>query len=276
MKENNKLEGINYELPENFINEVSQDGFSHFNTTEQVTKLLNEIIHDWEKFVKEDIKYKDLFSVGRERGWVLRPQENEENKKQYDHKEFFHFHKDFLDRLKLKRTNYSKYEKMFFNLGTLYKISVEASLEIAEKLDKRFPGYNIVKQVKKSNGKKSTHVVRLLYYPKPKVSILADKKVMLAKGHFDRNAWTFSWIETVPGLKLGLHLNIDCEYEENKVVFFNGAKLENLIKALKMQYHGVVDENLTSRVSIVFFGHIVLSEKATKEYISLRKKELGL
>ncbi len=276
MKENNKLEEKSYKLSENFVNEVSQDGFSHFNTTDQVTKLLNEIIFDWGKFVKEDKKYKELFSVGRERGWVLRPQENEKNKKQYDHKEFFHFHKDFLDRLKLKRTNYSKYEKMFLNLGTLYKISVEASLEIAEKLDKRFPGYSIVKHVKKSNSKRSTHVVRLLYYPKPKVSILEEQKPMLAKGHFDRNAWTFSWIETVPGLKLGLHLNIDCVYEKNKVLFFNGGKLENLIKALKMQYHGVVDENLTSRVSIVFFGHIVLSEKIIKEYIKLRKEELGL
>jgi hypothetical protein len=276
MKEDIMREEKSYELPENFVTEVSQDNFSYFNTTHRVTNLLDEIIFDWEKFVREDKKYKELFSVGRERGWVLRIPKNKKNGEKYDHKEFFHFHKDFLDRLKLKRINYSKYERMFLNLGKLYKISVEASLEIAEKLDARFHGFSVKKHVKKSNGKRSTHVVRLLYYPKPKVSILEEKKAMLAKGHFDRNAWTFSWIETAPGLKLGLHLNIDCLYEKNKVLFFNGAKLENLIKALNMQYHGVIDESITSRVSIVFFAHVVLSEKITKEYIDLRKKELGL
>lgn len=262
-------------LPEDFVNRILQDSIATFSIKQKVTRLIKAITADWKKFVLESLDYKKQFCVGRERGWVDRNRQKKRNGEKYDKKQFFHFHRDFRRRLDAKKVDYSKYEDMISNLEKLYTLSLEVSLKAAELLEQRLPGKSIKRQIQKSHTR-STHVIRMLFYPKPTVAeFKKEQKTALAQAHFDRNAWTICWIETAPGLHLGLHLDQEHIYQAGQAGFFAGAKLENLThRTIDMTYHAVLAKKRTSRIAIVAFFHTLLSEVMTKAYIKKRKAEL--
>jgi len=268
----------NFQIPGDFVNKVLQDSIATFAVAKQVTRLINAITVAWKKFVQEPVEYKEQFRIGKDRGWWQRTGEERKDGKNKDIKEFFHFHQDLCKRLDSEGVDYSKHNKLFSDLGKLYNISIDASLQIAELLDKRLTGRHIKQHVRRCNTKKkSLHTIRLLYYPK-RTDLISNKEqqAAIADAHFDRNAWTFSYIETAPGLRLGLHLDQEYEYQKDQVLFFAGAKLENLTcRTIDMVRHCVVAKKPRARIAIVFFGHTVLSETLTQEYIKTREEELG-
>ncbi|QQS60446.1 hypothetical protein IPN41_00490 [Candidatus Falkowbacteria bacterium] len=276
---NSQIAVENFQIPPDFVNQVLQDSIATFSVADQVTCLIKKITGQWRKFVEEPIDYKRQFTLGKDgcRGWRQGTRKEKKDARSNDGQELFHFHKDYVSRLESKKIDYSKYSKLFLDLGDLYQISVEASLQIAGLLDKRLPGREIKRQIKKCNTKnKSWHMIRLLYCPKNNLTVNEQQYSADTNAHFNRNAWTFSFIGTAPALRLGLHLEKEYEHQEGRVIFFAGAKLEKqTARTIDMVRNSVVVEKSKARTVLDFFAHTALSEKITQLYVNKREKEFG-
>lgn len=264
----------NFILPAGFISQVYNTGFSTFNISKQITKLLTKTCQGWKQFNQDKLISKVEYKLGKkksEKGWVERRGELKEDGGLYDIKSFFNYNPYFRESWK-NNNSFSKYEDWFNNLDTLHEYCTKASLIIAQGFDQRFLGKRIEAQVRASRRQ---NILRLLYYPeRPLLNHDQEKKDGFAQAHFDRDLWTFSLMETLPGLRIGKNLEISYEYKKNQVLFFAGAKFSYLTNnIIKPVNHGVINSALGPRIAIVFFAHIPLSEKTTTNYSSLLRSK---
>lgn len=265
-----------FELSPNFISEIYNSSVSLLNIEDEMTSILEAISADWLRFVKEPVSLKKLFVVGKERGWVGRNGEPKKEGGQHDIKEFFHFHADFIQRLNQKSGKVgNKYNNLLQNLKKIHELCVDASMEIATQFEKRFLGKNLLSKIKVSTLNHE-HVVRLLYYPtQPLRSKEDEKKDGLAQAHFDRDLWTFSLLENLPGLRLGAELENPHTYQRNKVLVFPGTKFDHLTNGvIKVVNHGVINFMSGDRIAIVFFFHSSLAESIVKNHALKRRREM--
>lgn len=264
-------------LSPSIISDIYDSGVSTFSIPDEVTDILELISADWLKFVKEPVAFKKLFVVGHERGWVGRNGEaKKDDEGHHDIKEFFHFHADFMKRFNRKSHQAGKkYHSLFQNLATLHKFCLSTSLEIAGQFDRRFIGRNLVSKMRESTSN-FEHVVRLLYYPaRPLASKDKEKKDGFAEAHFDRDLFTFSLLENLPGLRWGPELEHPHNYQRNKVLVFPGTKFDYLTNGiLKVVNHGVINSMTGDRIAIVFFSHYPLDKETVQRYAKKRREDM--
>ncbi len=268
-----------FTIPTDFVNNVLQNGVTKFSVGLEVTRLINSIMKTWKLFIRESDEYKNEFHISKSRGWNPQP----EYKKELNiNRGTFYFHPDFIDSLASKKVDFSRYKQFLSDLKSLHQISVDASLEIANLLDKRLPGRFIMKRIKECHTKtKAYHTMRLMYYSHP---IINNEEVVIDEPQFVGNAWSF--IYKAPGLRFGLEsekkynfesgiitdfqLNKNYIWPENDVLFFPGAKLEKLThRNIEMACPSVVSAE-TQYFELIFSAQTSLPVDIINKYIKER------
>ncbi len=250
-----------YKLSLDFVNLIFREFMAPIIVVNQIQKLLKDIISDWKKFLNESDDFKKQFYFPRDRGWI-----SKNNKKV----QFFYFHRDYRTRLETASIDYTKYKTLIMNLENLYQFCIEASLDVADLLDKRLTGRGIKAMIKQCNAKNtSKHTLVLSYYAK-------NQDQLLSTPRYQRSAWTFSLYQNSPGLYLGTTIDNRYDKKKNKILLMCGAKLERLVPgSLNMMRSAFFPEKPIEHFFIDFSAQFLSPEKIVEEYIKEKERQQG-
>ncbi len=250
-----------FDIPDTCVRGIFNHSSGLFGINPEVTDLLNKIQKQWFTFVHEDKKYKKLFSIRHERGWINNQKKHKRSDRNiHDLEECFYFNPRYLKRLQTKGVDYKRYRSFFNNLLKLYTICYIATFELAIRINRRLPGKDILAKVKKA---KNDHTIRLLFYPKQRG---------IPKTSFDTNFLTLALLETFNSLCFGLELEEKYQeeyvYKKNQVLCIVGGKFDHITKGnVEMKGYGVKG----SGISIAFLCHIPLHKNIIQDHIKQKK-----
>ncbi len=216
----------------------------------------------------QDVKDGIYFNIdlGDERGADVGYQIRRREAGQIDNREFFHYHPDAEERFREARQTRPELDRLLIAMKHINDHATAAMEEVIRALDTEFPGLH--ERMFVTGGRAPNFALRFLKYD------VANPGEFLAKGHYDRGAYTLALAESAPGLRMGiddLHLR-DVVHDEGQALFMPGLNSPEFTGgAIPATWHDVVqksDDTYSTdiaRWAIVFFADTYIKPKTTFE-----------
>jgi isopenicillin N synthase-like dioxygenase len=251
-------------------------------------ELIDNIVSGFKKLINEPVEIKKLWQVHKK--GLIKPDHGLHFKngirinlltgkeELQDKKCFFHFWSDLIKLFVENRVpKIKEHMEFLYNCYRLHtQLRIHAEL-VLEKLDKMLPKHQIWKQYEKLD-RTLRNLLRILYYPE----LTALEQYYQAHPHIDRCCLTTAVWDSKPGLIL-LNTNGDSVITEeipyttslDQVLLFFGTKAHIQTKGeLEAKPHLVKTDDLSERISIVFFSHILGDEQKVSDIVDYRSELL--
>lgn len=258
---------LGLQVPETIVHALNTRGYG-FIPFVPPPGLIDKVLRGWNDFLKLPHTTRMKWQCGNDKdyddGYVSRCKGCEGCAVQQagapqDNKHFFHYRPYLVALLEHKHVDFAQQLSWLEDLHKLYEFCRSHFLKVLEQLDSDYREFDFAKRFDALVAN-TQHVVRLLSYNEP-----MRPGQLLGKAHNDRNFGTIQVFETHPALVLNLpggkHNYIPREgqalvFTGDKAVALTHGKLHAVNHAVIVPDDFVQEGSVTSRQSIVFFGHI--------------------